>query len=203
MMKFVLILPLLLTACGAQAAREKVLTQPAALIQPSPRASLSQPHDADRASTLVQEKMAARPADVERCLEKTEVKGEVFLRTDKKHYFLKGDFDGDNLPDQAVAVKGRQTLRNGVLICTGQGETVILGADNPIDPPFSNMPHDNFVAPKWKIYMKEQALELRDPEKDPPAQVASPQGDSIAMIWEDGVCLIYWDGTRYRWGCGQ
>jgi hypothetical protein len=196
MKRVIIILLAVLTGCGT-------LTNEQARTSPTARPSVDQLQPVAVPPTLNQERKETRPSDVERCLEKPEVKNAVDPRTDKKVNYLKGDFDGDSLPDYAVAVKGRKSRRNGVLICHGQGGAVILGADNPVDPPFSDMPHDNFVAPKWEVYTKEQALELGDAEHDAPERMASPRGDSIAMIWEDGVCLIYWDGSRYRWGCGQ
>jgi hypothetical protein len=117
--------------------------------------------------------------------------------------YLTGDFDGDAFPDLAVAVKGRKTRRNGVLICAGNSRVILLGADNSTNPPFSNMPNDNFVAQKWRVYSKEESANVRAIDDDPVVESGSPKGDSIAMIWEDGICLIYWDGYQYRWGCGQ
>src|SRR5262249_18712771 len=143
------------------------------------------------------------PELVRNCLEQPDVKGKVEIRTTKKPYLLKGDFDGDGLLDYAIAIRGPKTHRNGVLICTAKSKTDILGADAPKDPPFSDMPGDNFVAPTWKVMSRREALKIYNYESDKPERAASPKGDVISMIWEDGICLIYWDGNRYRWGCGQ
>jgi len=79
----------------------------------------------------------------------------------------------------------------------------MLGAEAPKDPPFSDMPDDNFVAPSWEVMSKREANKLYNYDGDKPVKVASPKGDSIAMLWEDGTCLIYWAGSGYHWGCGQ
>jgi hypothetical protein len=195
MVRAILALSLLLAACGAGAEKAQPPARPAA--RPSPAPSRVE----DAAPRQSQEAKEARPAEVDRCL--ADAANDADARTDKKLDYLKGDFDGDGLPDYALAVRGHKTRRNGVLVCPAHGERVVLGADNPTDPPFSDMPHDNFVAPKWEVYTKEQAAELSDPDREPPARIASPRGDSIAMIWEDGICLIYWDGARFKWACGQ
>lgn len=143
------------------------------------------------------------PDIVKECLEQAGVKGKLEIRTAKRPYILKGDFDGDKLFDYAVAIRGPNTHRNGVFVCTAKKQAFILGADMPKDPPFSDMPNDNFVAPTWKVMSKREALKIYNYDGDKPIRAASPAGDSIAMIWEDAICLIYWDGSRYRWGCGQ
>lgn len=143
------------------------------------------------------------PELAKECLVQAEVKGKIEIRATKKPYILKGDFDGDRVPDYAVAIRGSRTRRNGVLVCTAKKQVFILGADMPKEPPFSDMPNDNFVAPHWKVMTKREADNLYNYDGDKPVKVASPEGDSIAMLWEDGTCLIYWDGSRYRWGCGQ
>jgi hypothetical protein len=158
--------------------------------------------------TLMQDRPSVKgdlkvPDIVKECLEQAEVKGKLEIRTAKSPYILKGDFDGDKLSDYAVAIRGPKTRRNGVLVCTAKKQAFILGADMPKDPPFSDMPNDNFVAPTWKVMAKQDALKIYNYDGDKPIRAASPRGDSIAMIWEDAICLIYWDGSRYRWGCGQ
>jgi len=143
------------------------------------------------------------PDLVRKCLARDEFEGKVKILTDQKPYILRGDFDVDGVPDYALAIKGLKTRRNGVLICSGRGDVVMLGAEAPKDPPFSDMPDDNFVAPRWRVMSKREANTLYNYDGDKPVKVASPKGGSIAMLWEDGICLIYWDGSRYRWGCGQ
>ncbi|MER3465639.1 MAG: hypothetical protein C4329_15720, partial [Chitinophagaceae bacterium] len=61
------------------------------------------------------------PDEVRRCLERDEFKGKVKILTAQKTYLLRGDFDGDGVPDYALAIKGLKTRRNGVLICSSRG----------------------------------------------------------------------------------
>lgn len=143
------------------------------------------------------------PELVKECMEKADVKGKVRIVPIGKSYFLKGDFDSDKLVDYAVPIQGTRTRRNGVLICNGKKQVFILGGDMRTDPPFSDMPDDNFVGPRWKIMSKSEAENLYNYDGDKPVRAAFPKGDSIAFLWEDGAGVIYWDGSRYRWGNGQ
>lgn len=143
------------------------------------------------------------PKMVRECLERPTIKSQLKVMTDVNPYYLRGDFDGDGLVDYAVSVQGIKTRRNGVLICTGKNKAVALGAINSLKTPFSDKPNDNFASPNWQVMTKKEALEVYNYSSDKPVRVALPKGETIAMTWEDGVCLIYWDGSRYRWGCGQ
>ena len=139
------------------------------------------------------------PESVENCLQNPGVKGRFFVSFKMNPYYLRGDFDGDGEPDYAVAIKGRKTMRNGVLICTARKQAIILGADNPLSPPFSNMPADNFVAPHWQVLTREETKSLGKFATTVPNPLPAPKGETIAMIWEDGISLIYWDGEKFRW----
>ena len=142
------------------------------------------------------------PLQVQKCLESQSIKGRVDVLFAQNPYFLRGDFDGDNRPDYAVAVRGRESKRNGVLICHGGARPMILGVDNSVK--FSDMPDDNFISSNWDVFTKEDARTVRKSSgTSGSTPSAYPKGESIAMIWEDGICLIYWDASRYRWACGQ
>lgn len=146
------------------------------------------------------------PSIVRECLEKPAIKGQLKVMTDVNPYYLRGDFDGDGLVDYAVSVQGIKTRRNGVLVCTGKNKTFVLGAINSLHTPFSDKPNDNFAAPNWQVMTKKEALQIYNYDGDKPVRVirvALSKAEVIAMTWEDGTCLIYWDGSRYRWGCGQ
>lgn len=138
------------------------------------------------------------PDQIFRCLRMPVASG-VLVVTEMNPYYLRGDFDGDGTVDYAVAIRGRKTKRNGVLVCSGSGRVFVLGADQPVTPPFSDMPGDNLLAPNWMIYSKAETHELgrwKHNVPDPPPRIL---GESIAMIWEDGISLIYWDGHGFRW----
>jgi hypothetical protein len=62
------------------------------------------------------------------------------------------------------------------------------------------MQDDNFFAPNWVVYSREETRALKQwggvTAALPPRSIL---GESIAMIWEDGISIIYWDGHSYRW----
>jgi len=141
----------------------------------------------------------SHPEQIKRCLKLPEASAvEVDTRTNP--YCLRGDFDGDGKVDYAIAVHGRRTRRNGVLVCAGNGKAFALGADQPLKPPFSDMPGDNFFAPNWEVYSIAETSALRQwngvNAAVPPRKIL---GESIAMIWEDGISIIYWDGRAFKW----
>jgi hypothetical protein len=138
------------------------------------------------------------PEQVFKCLAKP-VASDLDVMTDFPPYYLRGDFDGDGKPDYAVAVRGRKTKRRGVLICDAQGRVFVLGADNPIEPPFSDVERDNFVAPNWVVYSRSETMSLGRLAGGVPYPLPRILGETIGMIWENGTALIYWDGHRYRW----
>jgi hypothetical protein len=131
---------------------------------------------------------------------KSKLASSVEINATTNPYYLRGDFDGDGKADYAVSVRGRTTKRNGLLICAGNGRTFALGADQPLKPPFSDMPNDNFIAPNWMVYSTAETRALAVFKGiNVPAVPARLLGETIAMIWEDGIALIYWDGRAFRW----
>jgi hypothetical protein len=36
-----------------------------------------------------------------------------------------------------------------------------------------------------------------------PKPVPDVKTEAIAMIWEDGISLIYWDGAMFRWASSK
>ncbi len=151
------------------------------------------------ATANAQGENALHPDAVENCLQDPSVKRRVVVNFKTNPYYLRGDLDGDGEPDYAVAIKGKKTMRNGVLICTARKQVFVLGADNPLSPPFSNMPGDNFVAPHWQVLTREETKALGKFATTVPNPLPVLKGETIAMIWEDGISLIYWDGERFRW----
>src|SRR5262245_44908662 len=137
-----------------------------------------------------QEKDLFHPVLVDRCLEKDAVKGKIRVRTAANPYYLRGDFDGDGCPDYAVAIRGPKTRRNGVLICTCKDQAFILGADNPIKPPFSDVPGDSFVSSHWMVYTREETLTMTIAKKGETIPGSAIKGETIAMSFEDGTCFI-------------
>lgn len=81
----------------------------------------------------------------------------------------------------------------------GNKTAQVVGADQPLRPPFSDMPNDNFVAPKWEVLSKADLTDLKRFQSNVPAPVPKTAGEAVAMIWEDGIALIYWNGSRFLW----
>lgn len=138
------------------------------------------------------------PEQVSKCLARPIASG-LDVVADFPPYYLRGDFDGDGKPDYAVMVRGKRTKRHGVLICDSQGRMFVLGADNPLKPPFSDVEHDNFVAPNWVVYSRSETSALGKQACCVPYPLPKTIGETIGMIWENGTGLIYWDGRQYRW----
>ena len=61
------------------------------------------------------------------------------------------------------------------------------------------MPGDNFVAPNWQVLTKDETKALGTFTSTVPNPLPVSKGETIAMICEDGISLIYWDGEKFRW----
>ena len=136
------------------------------------------------------------PDQVIQCLKSKKAAG-LAVRTDNNPYYLRGDFDGDGKPDFVLAVRSKSG-GTGLAVCTGNGLLFLLGS-RIAGRKFSDMPDDNFLAPHWEVMTKKEVAELKDFQSNVPKPVPSTRGEAIAMIWEDGISLIYWDGTKFIW----
>jgi hypothetical protein len=52
-----------------------------------------------------------------------------------------------------------------------------------------------FVAPEWEAYTRNETNSLLRQNNHP----GIAAGESIAMIWEDGIGLLFFDGKRFHW----
>ena len=145
-----------------------------------------------------QEDHIVLPMVVEACLENQAIRGQVTVSTHANPYYLRGDFDGDGRFDYAVAVKGGKSGKLRVLVCTATGRTTVLGQEGT-GQAFSDMPDDNFFAPTWMVYTRAEVKELTKFTSNAPPPIPALRGEAIAMIWEDGISLIYWNGATFRW----
>jgi hypothetical protein len=125
------------------------------------------------------------------------VKSKVVPVEDRNPFYLRGDFDGDGNSDLALVVRSVEGDKKGILICAGSRKPLLLGITG--DRQFSDMPHDRFIAPNWEVLTRTEVKRLGQFKANVPNPVPSPRGESIAMIWEDGIALIYWDGHQFRW----
>jgi len=139
------------------------------------------------------------PPTIEKCLKKAQSNaGQLVLLKERNPFYLRGDFRGLGVADYAVTVRiPGGDRRNGVLVCAADGKTFLLGGS--AGHPFSDMAEDRFVAPYWDVMSKERVRGMREEKANVPNPVPDPRGESIAMIWEDGIALIYWDGKQFKW----
>lgn len=137
-----------------------------------------------------------QPDKVAECLKRPKASGLTVL-TGTNPFYLRGDFDGDGKPDYALSVRSGNG-GTGVLVCGGNGAFFLLGTGLG-GGQFSDMPQDNFLAPQWAVYTKQEVTALAAFQSNVPRPVSSVKGEAIAMIWEDGTSLIYWDGAKFRW----
>jgi hypothetical protein len=146
--------------------------------------------------TAVVDQPLYRPGRVEQCL-KSPRAVDLTVLANNNPYYLRGDFDGDGTPDYALQVRSVRGGR-GVLVCAGNGSIFLLGAGIG-GSRFSDMPHDNFLASQWEVFTKEDVTALGAFQSNVPHSAPATRGEAVAMIWEDGISLIYWDGARFRW----
>jgi hypothetical protein len=138
------------------------------------------------------------PALMDTCLQSPTVRKRVSLSMQVNPFYLRGDFDGDSRPDYAIAVKGLKSGKMRVLVCTAAKGTFVLGREES-GQAFSSMPADNFFAPNWMVYTRAEVRELTSYTSNVPAPILGLRGEAIAMVWEDGISMIHWDGQRFRW----
>ena len=101
---------------------------------------------------------------------------------------LRGDFDGDGKPDQALVVA--RSGKQGVLICrSGAPTPIVLGAGTA----FHEMDNLDFTA--WRIHAKNQPVARGAGAR----RIPSLAGDAIYLEWESASALVYWNGKRFVW----
>ena len=139
------------------------------------------------------------PAKVYECLKNPKAKAaNLEVLTDTNPFCLRGDFDADGKADYALQVRAHAKIGAGLLVCMGNGTVILLGSAIG-EPTFSDMERDAYLGVNWAVYTKKQVDELRAYRSNVPVPVPTVKGESIAMIWEDGIALVYWDGKRFRW----
>jgi len=148
------------------------------------------------AATSLADDEPFQPDQVTQCLKSSKAAGLTVL-TDNNPFYLRGDFDTDGKPDYALQVRSKSG-GTGVLICGGNKAVFLLGRGLGTAQ-FSDMPEDKFLAPQWAVYTKQEVAALGAFQSNVPRPVPSVKGEAIAMIWEDGISLIYWDGAKFRW----
>ena len=138
-----------------------------------------------------------RPEPIRRCLNNPTVSALVVLY-DINPFYLRGDFDGDGRPDHAIQARLPSKGGSGVVVCSSNGTVFLLGSGIG-GKAFSDKPDDRFLARHWEVFTPQDVRGLRAFTQNVPRPVRSVASESIAMVWEDGIGLIYWDGKRFRW----
>jgi hypothetical protein len=139
------------------------------------------------------------PDAIDRCLADPGVKGQLEVVATRNPLYLRGDFDGDGLPDYALVVRKPKTRNNGVLICAGRGKVTLIGRAVTDGPAFSSLPNDRFVAQNWAVFTTKEVVELTKWSSNVPRPIPDLKGEAIAMISEEAVSFIYWNGSRFRY----
>lgn len=136
------------------------------------------------------------PPAVQACLNRTKTSAPPKLERLANPYYHRGDFDGDGRMDYAVWIRGRTTGKGGIIICHASGLITVLGGDTVHRPPFSDLPGDQFLSSNWWVISQSEAMARIAKGR----AVGQPAGEALLMQWGDGAGLVYFDGTRYRWG---
>jgi hypothetical protein len=140
------------------------------------------------------------PEAVNHCLDDPLVKGKVEVMVHHNPVYLRGDFDGDGRPDYALEVRKPKAKTSGILICTGNGRAFLLGMAVAGGKAFSDMPGDNFISSSWVVFTPSEIVETTKFSSNVPKPIPEAKGEGIGMIWEDGICIIYWDGKAVPLG---
>jgi hypothetical protein len=126
------------------------------------------------------------PAVVAACLAKAGPAHVAHRKLDR--YALRGDFDGDGKPDQAVVVT--RNRQQGVIVCRGRGDLLaVLGAGAA----FHEMTNLDFTG--WRVHPRQQRVARGFGARRPPALA----GDALLLEWESASGLVYWNGKRFVW----
>lgn len=118
-------------------------------------------------------------------------------------FYLRGDLDGDGVPDYAVLVVNRATKATGIAVLRSRAAKIeVLGAGGikvkvaPLEGETQGSEVDSFDwMDSWHIERKQR---LKFTGWDTP--VTQMVGEGIyAEKSEAASAIIYWDGKKYRW----
>jgi hypothetical protein len=135
-----------------------------------------------------------RPAAIDDCIKDKAFTDRFVIDFSTNPFYLRGDFNGDGKMRYAFAIRDKRRRSLGLAVCDGStGALTLLG--QVAGEKFSDMEEDNFISQDWEVY-ENSALKGLFLAMD---EVPAAKGEVIAMIWEDGVGLIYFDGKSYKW----
>jgi len=138
------------------------------------------------------------PTIIEECISKVNVREPIKVASFFNPYYLRGNFDGNNLEDYAVLIEGQTSKnegkieqKNGLVICKDGKEPFVFGAVSKSEKQLSSMEGDNFITDNWEI------LTRRD--KETTKTLKGAKGDVIGFFFEGGDGFyVYWDGKTFR-----
>jgi hypothetical protein len=118
-------------------------------------------------------------------------------------FYLRGDFDGDGIPDYAVLVVNRATKVVGIAIIRSRAKRIeVLGAGGvklrvaaTEDGSPSYLLDEFGWLDSWHVERKQR---LRFTGMDKPVTAMIAEGLVVEKA-EAAAGLIYWDGKQYRW----
>jgi hypothetical protein len=109
-------------------------------------------------------------------------------------FYLRGDFDGDGVPDYAILVTSRGTKQVGIAIVrSGAKKIEVLGAGG------INLQEGSVKDFAWMdVWVVERKHKLEPNDWDKPIGQMVGEGVEVEKS-ESASALIYWDGKQYRW----
>ena len=109
-------------------------------------------------------------------------------------FYLRGDFDGDGVPDYAILVTSRATKQVGIAIVrSGAKKIEVLGAGG------INLQEGSVKDFAWMdVWLVERKHKLEPNDWDKPIGKMVGEGIEVEKS-ESASALIYWDGKQYRW----
>jgi len=124
---------------------------------------------------------------------------EKFLKSydlcgDLNPFYLRGDFDGDGIPDYAILVTNRSTKQVGIAIVRSGAKKIELFGAGGINLQKGSV-KDYVTMDVWGVERKHK---LEPNHWDKPIGRMMGEGIEVAKS-ESWAALIYWDGKQYRW----
>jgi hypothetical protein len=132
------------------------------------------------------------PSEVNEAFKITKADSTYIIIFDINPFYLRGDFNGDNIHDYAVLIMNRVGSEIGIAIIHGGSKKMyILGAGEK----FGNGGRDFQWMNAWHIYPKGKVYQGAS-EDAPPVL----KGEAlIVSCLESASGLIYWTGKEYKW----
>ncbi|MEQ9101978.1 MAG: hypothetical protein RIF40_22685 [Imperialibacter sp.] len=132
------------------------------------------------------------PSDLSGKLSQSGFLKEYDLNVALNPFYLRGDFNGDEKMDYAIAVTDKQTKKRGIAIFTSQTDFVLIGAGNSLP----NRKMDDFGwMDAWYVYSN-RTVEIGAGETE---ELKLTTDAIMAVKTESASGLIYWNGKEFRW----